>query len=203
MTIHKRFKLSCVAAGVVVCFVLTTFSIILAGSDENDPGKVIIGKTVQYLKDKKVRAGEEELRVIASTVYEEAGEYDLDYRLVLAIMKVESNFRHDVVSRDGARGLLQVKPSLAKHVSRDAGITMDGVKSLHEPEKNIKIGVNHLSWLVDKFDTLNSALHAYNAGTRKAESRTARFGVYETRFTKKVMKEYHEICSVLPGAEEQ
>ncbi len=203
MRIHKKFKLICLSLALIIAFVLSGYSAILAGSSESDPqrGK-IISKTVEYLKLKKVRASDEKLTVIANTVYDEAREYDIDYRLVLAVMKVESNFRYDAISRDGSRGLLQIKPALAKHVSRDAGVTINGAKCLHEPEKNIKIGVNHLSWLMDKFETLGSALHAYNAGTRKAEAKTARLGIYETRFTKKVMNEYRAISSVLPEVEE-
>jgi soluble lytic murein transglycosylase len=203
MRLHKKFKLLCLSLILVVAFVLSGYSAILAGSNETDPQKAtIISKTMEYLKQKKVRASDEKLQVIANSVYDESREYDLDYRLVLAVMKVESNFKQDAVSRDGARGLLQIKPSLAKHVSRDAGVTIKGAKCLNEPEKNIKIGVNHLSWLMEKFETLGSALHAYNAGTKKAEVKTARLGVYETHFTKKVMKEYREISAMLPAVEE-
>ncbi len=38
--------------------------------------------------------------------------------LILALMKIESNFQHNVVSSRGARGLLQVKPSLAKFIAQ-------------------------------------------------------------------------------------
>jgi len=50
-------------------------------------------------------------RDIASFVYVESKSHEVDYRLVLAVMKVESNFRLDAVSPKGARGLLQIKPS--------------------------------------------------------------------------------------------
>jgi soluble lytic murein transglycosylase len=203
MHFHKRIKLSYLSLAAIICLLLTTFTLIYAGNAGNDPQKdAIVTKTIEYLKGKKIRVGDDKLRVIANTVYEESREYDLDYRLVLAVMKVESNFRQDAVSRDGARGLLQIKPSLARHVSRDSGVTLANSRSLHEPEKNIKIGVNHLSWLVDKFENLTSALHAYNAGARKAESRTAREGFYETRFTRKVMKEYQDISAILPEVED-
>jgi soluble lytic murein transglycosylase len=203
MRFHKRIKPSYISVFAITCFLLTTFTLIQAGNSGNDPQKdAIVTKTIEYLKGKKIRVAEDKLRVIANTVYEESREYDIDYRLVLAVMKVESNFRQDAVSRDGARGLLQIKPVLARHISRNTGVTVANARSLHEPEKNIKIGVNHLSWLVEKFDNLASALHAYNAGAKKAESRTAREGLYETRFTKKVMKEYQDISAILPEVEE-
>ena len=67
--------------------------------------------------------------------------YNIDYRLVLALMKIESNFRCDAVSEQGARGLLQVKPSLARFIAEDVGIGWRGDEALDEPETNIRIGV--------------------------------------------------------------
>ncbi len=42
---------------------------------------------------------DEKLRAISEMVYDESLRYKLDYRLVLALMKIESNFRHKVVSK--------------------------------------------------------------------------------------------------------
>ena len=62
---------------------------------------------VDHIRDKNVRLGDEELKNIAEMVYDESMRYNVDYRLVLAIMKIESNFKHDAVSHKGARGLLR------------------------------------------------------------------------------------------------
>jgi soluble lytic murein transglycosylase len=201
MKIHKRLKPSAISLIIIISLVLMTFTLIQAFSEEDRQKEFVVRKTVQFLKDKKVKGSEEKLKIIANTVYEESRVYDLDYRLVLAVMKVESNFRHDAVSRDGSRGLLQIKPSLAKHISKKTGIPMTGAKSLHEPEKNIKIGVNHLSWLVDKFEHLSTALHAYNAGPGKIKSTRSEEAEGQgssTRFTRRVLKEYDEIAAILP-----
>ena len=45
---------------------------------------------------------------------ETAKKYDLDWRLLAALAKVESNFRHDAVSRSGAVGLMQIMPKIGK-----------------------------------------------------------------------------------------
>ena len=63
--------------------------------------------------------------------------------------------------------------------------------SLHEPEKNIKIGVNYLSKLIDMFENLTSALHAYNVGPSKVKKiGDSQYRAFNTGFTKKVMNEY-------------
>jgi soluble lytic murein transglycosylase len=111
---------------------------------------------------------------------------------------VESNFKSEAISRKGARGLLQIKPSLAKYISKDMGIEVEEVTVLHEPEKNIKIGVNYLSKLIDMFENLTSALHAYNVGPAKVKKTGTVTPAPSTRFTKKVMNEYDQIVEVLP-----
>ncbi|MBA4417165.1 MAG: hypothetical protein C0392_04545 [Syntrophus sp. (in: bacteria)] len=184
---------------VIIAFTLVTFSMIEAFNNENSKGNEIIKeKIVQYLKSKKVRASDERLKTIANSVYEEAQDYDVDYRLVLAVIKVESNFRNEAVSKMGARGLLQIKPSLARHIFKDTGIAVKETKTLHEPEKNIKIGVNHISSLIEKFENLNTALHAYNVGSERIKHKVSKEYSPNTPFTKKVFYEYSQLRLVLP-----
>lgn len=154
----------------------------------------------RYLKNGKTSLTDEHIRKIAESVYREARDYDIDYRLVLAVMKVESNFSSNAVSKRGARGLLQVKPSLAKYISEETGVTIKSPKCLEEPEKNIRIGVSHLSWLVDKFENLKTALHAYNAGLGKIKASGRNEAGPDTRFTRKVLAEYHLMKTILPDA---
>jgi len=115
-------------------------------------------------------------------------------------MKVESNFRHNALSRKGARGLLQVKPSLARHISKTSDIPVKNSKCLYEPEKNIKIGVNYLSRLIERFENIYTALHAYNVGPRKVKHNSSgdEDEIPNNRFTKKVIEEYRQIADILP-----
>jgi soluble lytic murein transglycosylase len=198
-----RTKRIIISIFVVVSFVLATFTAIQAFNDQGKEGSFIKSKIVQYLKSKKVKATDDRLKTIADRVYEESQEYGVDYRLVLAVMKVESNFRSEAVSRQGARGLLQISPSLARHASKSVGISMKGSKSLHEPEKNIKIGVNHISGLIEKFENLNTALHAYNVGSNRIKNKVSKEYSPNTPFTRKVLNEYNQIVEVLPDPDEE
>jgi soluble lytic murein transglycosylase len=193
-----------------IIFFLMSLSTALSFSgittDEGSTDKaMIVSKTVQYLKGKKIPTTDARLKTIANSVYEESQKYAIDYRLVLAVMKVESNFKNEAISSKGARGLLQVKPSLAKYIAKDTGMQVEEVTSLslHEPEKNIKIGVNYLSKLIDMFENLTSALHAYNAGPSKVKKIGALNTAPSTGFTIKVMNEYQQIIEVLPDPEEE
>ena len=132
-----------------------------------------IENIVGYLEEQMPDMPEDRLREIASYVFTESRERELDYRLVLAVMKVESNFKQDAVSPKGARGLLQIKPSLGRGIAETLGVAWSGDRILHEPEKNIKFGVYHLSQLIEDFDTLQWALYAYNSGSTKARELSA------------------------------
>lgn len=158
-----------------------------------------IERIVSYLKGKKVRMNEDNLKAVVSTVCDQSQKHDLDYRLVLALIKVESNFRQDAVSK-GAHGLFQMKPSTARNVARDAGVAWSGSESLHEADSNIKLGVCHLSKLVRDFKSVPTALHAYNTGAGNAKAR-ATSEEPKTRFTQRVLKEYKKNLTVLPDAE--
>jgi soluble lytic murein transglycosylase len=190
-----------------ICFVALAALIILVGQSlnvfagQNNPKENIIDQIVQYLKSKDVKVADSKLREMAATVYEESGTYDLDYRLVLAVIKVESNFKNDAVSPKGARGLLQIKPSLAKYIAKDAGGRYEGIHSLHDADNNIKLGVYHLSNLLDDFKTVSAALHAYNVGSNKAKKKLFGNNEPKTRFTSHVLKEYQKNIEVLPESD--
>ena len=158
----------------------------------------MIDNIVGYLEEHSVDMPDDVLREIANFVYAESKEHDLDYRLVLAVMKVESNFKLDAVSSKGARGLLQIKPSLGRGIAETLGVTWGGDRTLHEPEKNIKLGVYHLSQLIEDFQTLPWALYAYNSGSTKARQLAAKQKRPGVRFAKAVLSEYEKTMTALP-----
>jgi soluble lytic murein transglycosylase len=186
-----------ILAGIALCALAYRTALAKGEAEKNE----VIEKTVSYLKGKNIDMGADKLKKVVHSVYKESQQCDLDYRLALAVIKVESNFKQDVVSNKGARGLFQIKPSLAKYIAKDAGVTYDGNQCLHEPEKNIKLGVYHLSKLVEDFKNLPTALHAYNAGESRLKARPSKKEP-TTTFTKRVMKEYENNLSILPDAGE-
>jgi len=201
MRFGSRFKIFVILFTPIIAIIFAAYAFAFASGNEGKRKNAITKEIIQYLKDKKVSASDEKLKKIATSVYDEAKEHEIDYRLVLAVMKVESNFKSDAISKKGARGLLQIKPSLAKHVSKETGVLIKSPKCLEEPEKNIRIGVSHLSWLMEKFENLNTALHAYNVGWGKVKNTASEDDAPDTRFTRKVLAEYHLIKNFLPDAD--
>jgi hypothetical protein len=85
-----------------------------------------------------------------------AERYQVDPRLVEAVVVAESAGNPRAVSRKGARGLMQLMPERA---------ALLGVKNAFDPEQNVDGGVRHLRDLLRRFDgDVILSLAAYNAG---------------------------------------
>ena len=85
----------------------------------------------------------------------------LDLKLVAAVIKIESNFNPYAVSTKGAKGLMQLMPSVQKDYK---------VKNAFDPEENIFAGVKYLKRLIDECSgDLGLALAAYNAGLKRVK----------------------------------
>ena len=84
---------------------------------------------------------------------------------ILAVMRQESLFRPDAVSRADARGLMQMLHSTAVEVARRWRLAEPGTDALFAPGVAIALGAAHLRELLDRDDgQLPLALAAYNAG---------------------------------------
>jgi soluble lytic murein transglycosylase len=85
---------------------------------------------------------------------------------ILAVMRQESLFRSDAVSRAGARGLMQLRPATAAAVARRWQLTSPSPDSLFDPSSAVALGAAYLREMLDRYGgQLGPALAAYNAGT--------------------------------------
>lgn len=90
-------------------------------------------------------------------------ESGLDPYLVYAVIKAESGFDEDAISRSGAVGLMQLRPATAQFICERSGIEYEREK-LSDGEYNIRLGCLYLKYLLEKFPVRETALAAYNAG---------------------------------------
>jgi soluble lytic murein transglycosylase len=84
---------------------------------------------------------------------------------ILAVMRQESLFRDDAVSRAGARGLMQMTPSTAIAVAKRWHLPVPDKDGTFDPPMDVQRGAAHLRDLLDKYGQLGLTLAAYNAGT--------------------------------------
>lgn len=83
---------------------------------------------------------------------------------ILAVMRQESLFRDDAVSRAGARGLMQMQPSTAATVAKRWHLPAPQKDGSFDPPMDVQRGAAHLRDLLDKYGQLGLSLAAYNAG---------------------------------------
>lgn len=91
-----------------------------------------------------------------SLILKAAHQYGIDPALVKAVIKAESGYDPKAVSRQGAKGLMQLMPKTAQAL---------GVGDCFNPEYNINGGVKYLKGLLKRYDgDIQLTLAAYNAG---------------------------------------
>jgi soluble lytic murein transglycosylase len=101
----------------------------------------------------------------------------VDEALVYAHALQESQFRPDVTSAAGARGLLQVRPGTAGDTARSRGDSFNPA-SLYEPNTNLEYGQSYMEYLRDYTGTgglLPKVIASYNAGPAPVTAWNTRF----------------------------
>ena len=133
-----------------------------SGIGEPESGRapdVVVAPTVttELVPDEVLAA-----RPFAALISTVAAAFEVDARLVHAVIEQESNYHARARSKKGARGLMQLMPATALQY---------GVRNSYDPKSNLEAGVRHLKDLLSRLD-LPLALAAYNAG----EGTIRRFG---------------------------
>ncbi len=110
--------------------------------------------------------------------------FGVSFPLLKAIIKAESDFDPQAVSKKGAMGLMQIMPQNFKLL---------GLKDPFNPTQNINAGARYFRQLYDRFDgKLALSLAAYNAGPT-AVDRYKTIPPYEEteEYVRRVLKFYY------------
>ena len=91
-------------------------------------------------------------------------EYGVEEDLIYALIKAESNFDANAISNKNAKGLMQLMYSTAEEIANKSGIELTE-ENILDPDTNINIGTKYISNLLEKYNCIEVALAAYNAGS--------------------------------------
>jgi hypothetical protein len=137
------------------------------------------------------------LEDFGNIIVDECKHYDLDWRLILAIIKQESAFTFDAVSHAGAYGFMQIMPKTGSMLEQT--LQLDDHRS---PENNLKAGIYYYALLVGRYygtgDTnkFKFALAAYNAGSGRVEDAMSMAYYFNEDYKNwDIVKEYLKLLS--------
>lgn len=101
----------------------------------------------------------------------------LDPALVAGLIRQESNFTPRAVSVAGARGLMQLLPSVGQEIARNLNFPVWHSALLFDPDANLQLGTAHLATYMKQYGPLPRVLAAYNAGGSRVTRWSAKGGV--------------------------
>ncbi|MBT8367243.1 MAG: lytic transglycosylase domain-containing protein [Deltaproteobacteria bacterium] len=110
--------------------------------------------------------------------------FGVSFPLLKAIIKAESDFDAQAVSKKGAMGLMQIMPQNFKLL---------GLKDPFDPTENINAGARYFKHLYDRFNgKLALSLAAYNAGPKAVDHYKTIPPYEETEeYVRRVLKYYY------------
>jgi transglycosylase-like protein with SLT domain len=103
-----------------------------------------------------------------------AGErHQIDPDFINSVIRAESGFHQNAVSKKGAQGLMQLMPGTASQL---------GVANSFDPHANVEGGTKYLRELLEKYNyDVPKALAAYNAGPKRVDQYRGVPPYYETQ----------------------
>jgi soluble lytic murein transglycosylase len=145
---------------------------------------------------------------------------NLEAALVHGMIRQESAFRMNAVSRASAQGLMQLMPATAKVVAKRQGLRYSRTKLTTDATYNLTLGQSYLAGLITEFDgSYILSVAGYNAGPHRVRRWLKEFGdprqreidvidwvemipFDETRdYVQRVMENLHVYRSRLSGTE--
>ncbi|MBI2841959.1 MAG: lytic transglycosylase domain-containing protein [Armatimonadetes bacterium] len=166
-----------------------------SGNYSSVPG--LVGVYKKAVKSFNSKLSDAEAEAIASSIIEFSARYEVDPRLVVAVILTESRFRPEATSRKGAMGLGQLMPRTAKGLG--VGDAYDPVENIGGSVKLIKGHLDKLSgnapWSELSWQDLALALASYNAGPGAVKKHGGIPPYRETQnYIKKVISTYRALC---------
>jgi len=112
----------------------------------------------------------------ADALQEYARAAGLDPALVAGVIRQESTWNPQAVSVAGARGLMQLLPSVGASIAKGRGFPLWNPALLFEPDVSLQLGTLHLASSMRGAENPVRALAAYNAGTSRVVRWSSRPG---------------------------
>ncbi|MBV1887457.1 MAG: lytic transglycosylase domain-containing protein [Parvibaculaceae bacterium] len=93
--------------------------------------------------------------------------FQIDRALLFAFMRQESKFKPGAKSGAGARGLMQIMPATATHITKDRSLKRRNKDKLYDPSFNLSLGQKYIKQMLSygkPYGNLFMVTTAYNGG---------------------------------------
>jgi soluble lytic murein transglycosylase-like protein len=137
-----------------------------------EPSSLFIAREI--LAERALQLSELEQEGVARAIVKAEQEHGLPALLVLALIEQESHFRPKARGPGGSLGLMQLMPKSARALAERHDIPWHGAQTLHDPVKNVHLGVLYLAAMREQFGSTDLAMAAYNIGPGAVQRRLAR-----------------------------
>ena len=115
-------------------------------------------------------------------------ERELDYYIVVALIERESGYNPNCTGDSGAsKGYMQIQEKWHKW-----RMDTEDVTDLYDPYGNIRVGLNFLGDLHDKYGDWTKVLMCYNMGQSGAKKCWDK-GIYSTAYSRRILQRAQEI----------
>ncbi len=145
-------------------------------------------EVAEYLSYRIPFRSDLELLQLSQLIIEKSAEIGVDPTVLLAVIDVESTYNACALSRVGAKGLMQVMPY--RILGREEASKLFAFNShlIYDPYWNIAFGAQYLGELIQRFDSLETALTAYNMGPTRVAQILDEDGFVSNRYANRVFR---------------
>lgn len=117
---------------------------------------------IKYIINQNNKCDIKIAKLITESLFKQCKKYDVNPWIILSMMNVESTFNPFAISKDGARGLMQVMPNINKN-------KFNPIK-LHEIEYGIEAGIIVLNEKLNIHNNLLLSIKRYNGVGKEAKN---------------------------------
>ena len=129
---------------------------------------------------------------LAGAIHQESRRHGYDPLFVMAMIQVESGCSPTARGERGGVGLVQIKPSTARAVAKDAGLPWHGSETLTRPALNVELALLYLAQLEEQFGDPYLAMVAFNRGPARV-GRMSPERARGARYVKKILARYEDL----------
>jgi len=160
--------------------------------NDADSAAAPVASVFNALSHCQARLSESERWRLAGSIHQESRRHGYDPLFIMAMIQVESGCSPTAQGNQGAVGLVQIKPSTARAVAKDAGVPWHGSEALKRPAENVQLALLYLAQLEEQFGDPYLAIVAFNRGPARV-GRMSPQRARGARYVKKIMARYEDL----------